>query len=102
MLADVEDEPVVADASGRRGRLLGRGGFIVAAVLAGFISAIVDPPAMPRTPWTEGDAPRPPVAAGPTGPSLTPKNPARPGPSGAAPRPRPTTTATPSPPVTQA
>ena len=71
-------------------------------MLAGFLYAIVDPPPMPRTPWTGGDAPRSPVAAGPTAPSLMPKNVPRPGTSGPAPRPRPSVTATPTPPVTQA
>ena len=67
-------------------------------MLAGFVYAIIDPPALPSAPWTGDTTQRPGVAAGPGAPSLMPKNIPSPGTSGptAAPRPTTTTSATPT------
>ncbi len=84
-------EPVVTDKRYRR--FLHRTGFVVVAVLGGFVYVIVDPPTMPTPPWSEGTPAKPPVAAEPAPPTLLPKNVPTPGTSGPAPQPRPTTAA---------
>ena len=92
-------KPVFVDTSGRRGRLLRRGGIALGISLAGFLAVIgfgiISGAATPLTPWSGGTAKHPRVAAGSTTPALVPKNVPVPGTSGATPRPR-TTSAKPT------
>ncbi len=92
-LPAVHAKPVFVDTSGRRGRLLRRGGLALGIALAGFLMVvgvgIVGGAATPLTPWAgDGGGSHSPAAVAPVAPTLLPKNSPRPATSSRAPHPR--------------